>query len=46
MSAGIGALIAAIVGTVLAGLASFGLVSSQSATPAPIDKPYIVYGTS
>jgi hypothetical protein len=46
MTAGLGALIAAIVGAILAALAAFGLVSTQSASPAPIDKPYIVYGTS
>lgn len=42
----LGAIIAAVVGAVVAGAASFGLVTSQTAAPAPIDKPYIVYGTS
>lgn len=38
------ALIAVIVGLLLAILAAFGIVSSQTATPAPVDQPYIVYG--
>lgn len=46
MSALLGAFIAAIVGAVIAGGAAFGLVSSQTAVPAPIDKEYVVYGTS
>ncbi len=46
MSAGLAGLLAAIVGAILAGVVSFGLVSSQTAVPAPVDKPYIVYGNS
>lgn len=46
MSAIAGAIIAAVVGAVIAGAASFGLVSSQTAVPAPVDKEYVVYGTS
>lgn len=46
MSALLGAFIAAIVGAVIAGAASFGLVTSQTAVPAPVDKEYVVYGTS
>jgi hypothetical protein len=41
----LGAVIAAVVGAVIAGGASFGLVASQTAVPAPIDKEYVVYGT-
>lgn len=41
-----GTIVAAVVGVVLAGLAAFGIVSSQTATPAPVDQPYIVYGDS
>lgn len=44
MGAGIGAIIAAVVGGLLAFGGSSLLVSSQSAVPAPVDKPYIVYG--
>ena len=43
MSGPLGGIIAAIVGAILAALAAFGIVSSQSATPPPVDKPYIVY---
>ena len=39
-----GAIIASVVGAVLAIGAAFGIVSSQTATPAPVDKPFIVYG--
>lgn len=39
-----GAIIAAVVGAILAIGAAFGIVSSQTATPAPVDKPFIVYG--
>lgn len=39
-----GAIVAGIVGIVLAIGAAFGIVSSQTATPAPVDKPFIVYG--
>lgn len=46
MSGPAGAIIAAIVGTVLAIGAAFGIVSSQTASPAPVDKPFIVYGDS
>ena len=41
-----GAIVAGIVGIVLAIGAAFGIVSSQTATPAPVDKPFIVYGDS
>ncbi|MFN8127698.1 MAG: hypothetical protein U0R28_02765 [Candidatus Nanopelagicales bacterium] len=44
MSGPAGAIIAGIVGIVLAIGAAFGIVSSQTATPAPVDKPFIVYG--
>jgi hypothetical protein len=46
MSGPAGAIIAGIVGIVLAIGAAFGIVSSQTATPAPVDKPFIVYGDS
>jgi len=36
---------AALVGLLLALGAVVLLVNSQSATPSPVDKPYIVYGT-
>ncbi|HQR78878.1 MAG TPA: hypothetical protein PLT68_01525 [Actinomycetota bacterium] len=39
-----GAIIAAVVGAILAIGAAFGIVSSQTASPAPVDKPFIVYG--
>jgi ABC-type xylose transport system permease subunit len=45
VSALLGAFIAALVGALIAAGASFGLVSSQTAVPAPIDKEYVVYGT-
>ena len=41
-----GAIIAAVVGAILAVGAAFGIVSSQTATPAPVDKPFILYGDS
>lgn len=41
-----GAIIAAIGGGLLAVGLGFGFVSSQSAAPAPVDSPYIVYGDS
>ena len=41
-----GAIIAAVVGAIHAVGAAFGIVSSQTATPAPVDKPFIVYGDS
>jgi hypothetical protein len=41
----VGAIIAAIVGALVAGGATFGLVSSLTAVPAPVDKEYVVYGT-
>lgn len=41
-----GAIIAAVVGGILAVGAAFGIVSSQTATPAPVDEPFIVYGDS
>jgi hypothetical protein len=46
MNGALAGVIAVVVGGVLAGLATFGLVSSQTATPSPVDKPYIVYGSS
>lgn len=46
MSGVLGGVIAVVVGGVLAGLATFGLVSSQTATPAAVDKPFVVYGNS
>ncbi len=46
MSGFAGAAIAAVVGALIAGGASLGLVSSQTAVPAPIDKEYVVYGTN
>ncbi|CAB4932861.1 MAG: hypothetical protein F2842_01770 [Actinobacteria bacterium] len=44
MTAGIGAIIAAVVGGLLAFGASSLLVSSQTTVPSPVDKPYVVYG--
>ncbi len=41
-----GGLIAAVIGLILAIAAAFGIVSSQTATPAPVDQPFIVYGDS
>lgn len=41
-----GTIVSGVVGSVLAIAAAFGIVASQSATPAPVDKPYIVYGDS
>lgn len=41
-----GPIIAVVVGAVLAVVAAFGVVSSQTATPSPVDQPYIVYGDS
>ena len=35
--------IAVVVGGVLAVLASVGLVSTQSAAPAPVTAPYVTY---
>lgn len=42
----VGAIVAAVVGAVIAVGAAFGIVSSQSGSPAPVDKPFIVYGES
>ncbi len=42
----IGPVIAAVVGVVLAGGASFGLIASQTAVPATVDAPYVVYGST
>ena len=42
----IGPIIAAVVGAVLAGGVSFGLISSQTAVPATVDSPYVVYGSN
>ncbi len=44
MSGIIGAIIAAVVGGLLAFGGTSLLVNSQTAIPSPIDKPYIVYG--
>lgn len=44
MSAGIGAIISAVVGALLAFGGTSLLVNSQTTVPAPVDKPYIVYG--
>ncbi|MEZ5116856.1 MAG: hypothetical protein R2737_11365 [Candidatus Nanopelagicales bacterium] len=46
MSALLGPIVAVVVGAVVAGGAAFGLVSSQSAVPAPADAPYVVYGAT
>jgi hypothetical protein len=43
MTLGIQALIAAILGGVLAVGGSFALISSQSAVPAQSDTPFVVY---
>ena len=40
----VGAVIAGVVAVALAVGAAFGLVSSQSQTPDPVDKPLVVYG--
>jgi len=40
----LGAIIAAVVGALLAFGGTSLLVNSQTAVPAPVDKPYIVYG--
>ena len=45
MTAGIGAIIAAIIGALLAFGGTTLLVNSQTAVPSPVDKPYIVYGS-
>lgn len=42
----LGPVIALVVGALLAAGASLGLVASQSATPAVVDKPFVVYGTT
>lgn len=42
----IGTVIAAVVGAVVAGGAAFGLISSQTAVPATVDAPYVVYGAT
>lgn len=42
----VGPIIAAVVGAVLAGGATFGLISSQTAVPPTVDKPYVVYGST
>ena len=45
MSGLLGAIIAAVVGGLLAFGGTSLLVNSQTAVPAPVDKPYIVYGS-
>lgn len=42
----VGIIIAAVVGAVVAGGASFGIISSQTAVPPTVDAPYVVYGSS
>lgn len=34
----------AVVGVVLAVAVSFGIISSQSSTPEPVDEPLVTYG--
>ncbi|MGE3812972.1 MAG: hypothetical protein AB7I24_15640 [Candidatus Nanopelagicales bacterium] len=46
MSGILAAIIAALVGGVVAGGATFGLVSSLTAVPAPSTAEYVVYGTT
>lgn len=46
MAVWIGPIIAAVVGAVVAGGASFGLISSQTAVPPTVDAPYVVYGVT
>lgn len=46
MGAVIGPIVAAVVGAVLAGGAAFGVISSQTAVPATVDAPYVVYGST
>ncbi len=46
MGGPVGAIVAAVVGAVIAVGAAFGIVSSQTATPGPVDQPFIVYGDS
>jgi hypothetical protein len=40
----VGLVIAGVVAVVLAVGTAFGLVTSQSQTPDPVDKPLVVYG--
>jgi hypothetical protein len=40
----LGAVIAGVAALALAVGTAFGLVSSQSQTPDPVDKPLVVYG--
>ncbi len=42
----VGIVIASVVGAVLAGGASFGIISSQTAVPPTVDAPYVVYGSN
>ena len=42
----LGVVIAAMVGAVLAVVASVGAVTAVNQTPSPIDKPFIVYGSA
>lgn len=44
MNGPVGAIVAGVVGVILAVGAAFGIVSSQTSTPAPVDQPFIVYG--
>lgn len=41
-----GQIVSVVVGGALAFFLGFGLVASQTSTPAPVDAPYIVYGDS
>lgn len=40
----LGPVVAAVTGTIIAGGAAFGIVSSQTGVPEPVNEPYIVYG--
>lgn len=42
----VGIVISSVVGAVLAGGASFGVISSQTAVPPTVDAPYVVYGSN
>ncbi len=45
MNAVLGPIVAVVVGGIIAGLGSWGLVASQTATPEPPNAPFVVYGT-
>lgn len=42
----LGAVIAAVAGAVIAVVAAVGVVTVVNSSPAPVDKPYIVYGST